>query len=116
MYLANCDKQAHPSPAQNVAQEYALRLTFKPDRTTYVCPPCYVKLDGHKIGEYESHPGSISTSLGVKRDGVQTVTLESIDIGKDEWISLLEVGRRNVKKENGMIGLCMWKPEFDART
>lgn len=51
-----------------------------------------VKLDGHIIGEYESHPGSTSTSLGIKQDGVKTVTLESIDISSEEWISLLEVG------------------------
>lgn len=53
-----------------------------------------MKLDGRKIGEYDSHPGSISTSLGIKQEGVETVTLESIGIRKDEWISLLEVSLR----------------------
>lgn len=50
-----------------------------------------VKLNGDKIGEFESHPGSVSTSLGIQHNGVNTATLESVGIGEDEWISLLEV-------------------------
>ena len=57
------------------------------------CASYQVKLDEHAIGEYESSPGSISTSLGITQDGVETVTLSSIGLGEDEWISLLEVGR-----------------------
>ncbi len=50
-----------------------------------------VELNGDKIGEFESQPGSVSTSLGIQQNGVDTVTLESVGIDEDEWISLLEV-------------------------
>eukprot|EP00752_Nemacystus_decipiens_P009695 g8659.t1 len=50
-----------------------------------------VNFDGKKIGEFDSTPGSITTSLGIKQDGVESVTLESLGIDNDEWISLLEV-------------------------
>jgi len=48
-------------------------------------------MDGHKMGEFTSEPGSITTSLGVKKDHVRTVTIESLGLDDDEWISLLEV-------------------------
>ncbi|CAM9626768.1 unnamed protein product, partial [Hapterophycus canaliculatus] len=50
-----------------------------------------LKFNGDKIGEFESHPGSVSTSLGIQQNDVDTVTLESVGIDEDEWISLLEV-------------------------
>lgn len=49
-----------------------------------------MKINGDKIGEFESQRGSIVTSLGIQEDEVSTITLESIGIDKDEWISLLE--------------------------
>lgn len=48
-------------------------------------------MDGHKMGEFESEPGSITTSLDVKKDHVRTVIVESLGLDDDEWISLLEV-------------------------
>ncbi|CAM9640288.1 unnamed protein product [Scytosiphon promiscuus] len=50
-----------------------------------------VKVNGDIIGEYESHPGSVSSSLGVQQNDVETVILESVGVDEDEWISLLEV-------------------------
>lgn len=50
-----------------------------------------MKINGDQIGHFESQSGSIVTSLGIEEDEVNTITLESIGIGKDEWISLLEV-------------------------
>lgn len=50
-----------------------------------------VKINGDQIGEFESQPGSVSTSLGIQQNGVDTVALESVGIDEDEWISLLEV-------------------------
>ena len=43
------------------------------------------------MGEFDSDPGSVSTSLGIMQNGVHTITLESLGIAKDEWISILEV-------------------------
>lgn len=53
--------------------------------------PRQVNVNGDKIGEFESQSGSTVTSLGIEEDDVHTITLESIGIGKNEWISLLEV-------------------------
>lgn len=52
-----------------------------------------VKINGDTIGTFDSLSGSTMISLGIQEDGVHTVTLESVGIGKLEWISLLEVGR-----------------------
>ena len=40
---------------------------------------------------HESYSGSTFNSLGVEANQVSTVTLSSIDLEEDEWISLLEV-------------------------
>ncbi len=48
-----------------------------------------VKINGDVIGDFGSQ--GVMTSFGVEEDEVLTVAFESIDIGKDEWISLLEV-------------------------
>lgn len=45
------------------------------------------------IGEFDSHPGYIVTSLGIEEDDVHAITLKSIGIDRDEWISLLEVSQ-----------------------
>ncbi|CAN0308610.1 unnamed protein product [Ectocarpus sp. 6 AP-2014] len=50
-----------------------------------------VKINGDKIGEYESYPGSTFNSFGIQENGVHTVTMESVGIDADDWISLLEV-------------------------
>lgn len=50
-----------------------------------------VSINGDKIGDFESQSGSTVTSLGISEGDVRTITLESIGINKDEWISLLEV-------------------------
>ncbi|CAB1096447.1 unnamed protein product [Ectocarpus sp. CCAP 1310/34] len=50
-----------------------------------------VKINGDKIGEYESYPGSTFNSFGIQENGVHTVTMESVGIDRDDWISLLEV-------------------------
>ncbi|CAN0231585.1 unnamed protein product [Scytosiphon promiscuus] len=50
-----------------------------------------VKINGDTFGEYESYPGSTFNSFGIQEDDVHTVTMESIGIDKDDWISLLEV-------------------------
>lgn len=52
-----------------------------------------VKCNGDKIGEFDSRFGSVSTSLGIQQNGVDTVKLEAIGIGEDEWVSLLEVSQ-----------------------
>ncbi|CAM9353581.1 unnamed protein product [Ectocarpus sp. 13 AM-2016] len=50
-----------------------------------------VKINGDKIGEYESYPGSTFNSFGIQENGVHTVAMESVGIDRDDWISLLEV-------------------------
>ncbi|CAM9175809.1 unnamed protein product [Ectocarpus sp. 13 AM-2016] len=50
-----------------------------------------VKINGDKIGEYESYPGSAFNSFGIQENGVHTVAMESVGIDRDDWISLLEV-------------------------
>lgn len=52
-------------------------------------------INGDIIGEFDSLPGSIVTPLDIQEDEVQTVKLESIGIGNDEWISLLEVSEQS---------------------
>ena len=41
---------------------------------------------------HESYAGSTFNTLGVSASGVSTVTLESVGLLSDEWISLIEVG------------------------
>lgn len=53
-------------------------------------------INGDKVGEFESHPGSVTTSFGIEKDNVHAVTLESLGLDKDEWISLLEVSWPNI--------------------
>lgn len=55
-------------------------------------PPPQVKLNGEKTHSHESYAEPMFNSLGVEADGVYTVTLASILLEPDEWISLLEVG------------------------
>lgn len=50
-----------------------------------------MKINGEKVGVFESQAGSIVTSLGIEEDDVHSITLESVGLHKDEWISLLEV-------------------------
>lgn len=50
-----------------------------------------VKINGEKFGEFDSHPGSVTSYFDVIAYDVHTVTLESLGLDKDEWISLLEV-------------------------
>lgn len=52
-----------------------------------------MSIDGEKVGEYESQSGSVTTSLGITEDNVHTVTVESIGLERDEWISVLEVSK-----------------------
>lgn len=90
--------------------------THQTTANPYVAGLCYlsyirqVKINGDKIGEFESKSGSIVTSLGIQEDEVHTVTLESVGIGKDEWISLLEVScwrRLNSRLANAFArGTC----------
>ncbi|CAN0073204.1 unnamed protein product, partial [Ectocarpus fasciculatus] len=48
-------------------------------------------MNGDNLGEYESYPGSTFNSFGIQENGVHTVSMESVGIDKDDWISLLEV-------------------------
>eukprot|EP00903_Cladosiphon_okamuranus_P017357 g15990.t2 len=50
-----------------------------------------IKINGDKVGEYESYPGATVSSFGTQEDGVHTVTIESVGIDEDDWISLPEV-------------------------
>ncbi|CAB1098072.1 unnamed protein product [Ectocarpus sp. CCAP 1310/34] len=50
-----------------------------------------VKINGEKFGEFDSHPGSVTSYFDVIAYDVHTVTLESLGLDTDEWISLLEV-------------------------
>lgn len=50
-----------------------------------------VKMNGEKMGEFESTAGAITTSYDIQKDDVRTVTLESIGLDTKGWISLLEV-------------------------
>lgn len=60
--------------------------------------PHQVSINGDKIGEFDSTPGSTFQLLGIEEEDVSTVTLESLGIDEDEFIGLLEVsGARNVK-------------------
>ena len=43
------------------------------------------------MGEFTSELGSITTFFDVEKDSVHTVTLESIGLHSDQWISILEV-------------------------
>ena len=67
--------------------EHGLALTER-------CLARQVTVNGNNIGEFDSKPGSVSTSLGIMQEGVHTVTLESLGLAKDEWISILEVSVR----------------------
>ena len=40
---------------------------------------------------HESYSGSTFNTLNVQATGVSTVTLESVELGDNEWISLIEV-------------------------
>lgn len=59
-----------------------------------VSPPVspQVKLNGKKTHTHESYAEPMFNTLGVQADDVYTVTLASIYLEPDEWISLLEVG------------------------
>eukprot|EP00903_Cladosiphon_okamuranus_P017040 g15705.t1 len=50
-----------------------------------------VKMNGKKLGEFESTARAITTSYNVQQNDVRTVTLESIGLDKNGWISLVEV-------------------------
>eukprot|EP00903_Cladosiphon_okamuranus_P011290 g10646.t1 len=50
-----------------------------------------VKMNGKKMGEFASTTGSITSSYDIQKNDVHTVTLESIGLGTNAWISLLEV-------------------------
>lgn len=54
-----------------------------------------MKVNGELTRTHESYSGSAFNTLGVQADAVDTVTLESVDIAQDEWISLLEVRQKN---------------------
>lgn len=43
------------------------------------------------IGDFDSYPGSTFNSLAIRGDDVTTLTLRSIGIESDDWISLVEV-------------------------
>ncbi|CAN0169681.1 unnamed protein product, partial [Laminaria digitata] len=55
-----------------------------------------LKINGDQIGEFDSSPGSTFNILGIEEEEVESVTLESIGIGEDEWISLLEVSHASL--------------------
>eukprot|EP00903_Cladosiphon_okamuranus_P021365 g19635.t1 len=61
---------------------------FKGDERTRTLK---VIINGKKVGEFGSTPGAITTSYDIEKNDVRTVTLEAIGLGRDEWISLLEV-------------------------
>lgn len=70
--------------------------------------PYQVKVNGDKIGEFDSTPESIYTFLGIEEEDVNSVTLESLGIGEDEWISLLEVsntaiGTNRLRPDGGIL-------------
>lgn len=50
-----------------------------------------VKVNGDIIGTFESSIGSTINSFGIVKDNVTNVTLEAVEIGRDEYIGLLEV-------------------------
>lgn len=50
-----------------------------------------VKINGDEFGTFESSPVCTFNSFGVEEYNVTDVTLESIGISPDEYISLLEV-------------------------
>lgn len=52
-----------------------------------------VKINGERVGEFESTAGAITTSYDIEYYDVRTVILESIGLDTNEWISLLEVSR-----------------------
>eukprot|EP00904_Undaria_pinnatifida_P003008 jgi/Undpi1/12708/HiC_scaffold_6.g02376.m1 len=51
-----------------------------------------VSVNGNDIGSFDSAPDTEYTALGVEADSVTSLTLTSIDLDDDEWISLIEVG------------------------
>lgn len=59
-------------------------------------PHYQVRINGDVIGEFDSSPGSTFTLLGIEEEDVSSVTLESIGLDEDEWISLLEVSETSV--------------------
>ena len=48
-------------------------------------------VNGVTIGDFDSYPGSTYNSLAIAGDSVSTLTLRSIGIEDDDWISLVEV-------------------------
>lgn len=48
-------------------------------------------VNGVAIGDFDSYPGSTFNSLDIRGDSVRTLTLRSIGIEDDDWISLVEV-------------------------
>lgn len=49
------------------------------------------------IGSFASDPNRPTTTFYFTADGAESITLESLGLDKDEWISLLEV------TENGIL-------------
>lgn len=50
-----------------------------------------VAINGEVIGEVESYQETTFNALGMEGVGVNTLTLTSVNIDEDDWISLLEV-------------------------
>eukprot|EP00904_Undaria_pinnatifida_P003012 jgi/Undpi1/12711/HiC_scaffold_6.g02379.m1 len=48
-------------------------------------------INGEIVGEFDSYPGSTFNALGIEGVGVSTLTLTSIGLPNDDWISLIEV-------------------------
>ena len=51
-----------------------------------------VKVNGDSIGTIESYAGPIFDSFWIEQTAVKSVSLGSVGLQKEDWISLLEVG------------------------
>ena len=77
------------------------------------CRPCcdtfyvvQVMINGKDIESFDSLPGSTFTALGMAADSVSTLSLTSIGLDDDEWISLIEVSRAPCYAESHAFSPC----------
>lgn len=93
-------RTAIEQPARRVVNDSSLVRTFANDEQ--------VKINGEKVGEFDSHPGSVTSYFDVIAYDVHTVTLESLGLDTDEWISLLEVS-----KNGGIVGVSRFPSRYN---
>lgn len=82
------------SPKQNTDRLTAVNKTGAPYCSLFAVV-VQAMVNGVTIGDFDSYPGSTFNSLDIRGDSVSTLSLKSIGIEDDDWISLVEVSDRH---------------------